>query len=215
MGRRTDRLHDLTGKPLHQEIRGGLFVLRHSLIEVARDASLFGSIPGSSERQVVGPGDHLRNSLTDIARTCQRDYVLRGGTMEFHSTGALHAIWVRITAATGGDTLVFGPKTANSGLLLLDLSVDDNVAVSIMFRDVGSLAATYDVDTDITLIGLLSGAPTELDCNAWAVVRLRGNACGLNAENSRSIAGDNGLTSLYIRNYLAGDAKEIRITIKK
>ncbi|GBQ58914.1 hypothetical protein [Komagataeibacter swingsii] len=215
MRRRTDRLHDLPGKPLDRDIRGGLSVLRHGLIEVARDASLFGSMPGSPERQVVGPGDDPRHSLADMARTCLRDYVLRGGTMEFDSMGALHAIWVRVTAATGGGTLAFGPKTANSGLLLLDLSVDDNVTVSIVFRDAGSVAATYDVDTDITLIGLLSGAPTELDCNAWAVVRLRGNACGLNEGNSRSIAGDNGQTSLYIRQYLAGDTKEIRITVKK
>ncbi|GCE82595.1 hypothetical protein [Komagataeibacter diospyri] len=218
MGRRTDRLHDLPGTQLDQEIRGGFFVLRHTLMEVARDASMFGGNPGISERPVIGTGALLRKSLIDIARTCQRDYVLRGGTMEFESTGALHVLWVRITAATGGGRLVFGPKSADPGLLLVDLTLNDeadSTAVSIVFRDVTRLTVTYDVGTDITLIGLLSGAPTTLDCNAWAVVRLRGNVCGLTEDNSQYIAGDNDFTNLYIRHYQSRDKKEICITIKK
>lgn len=216
MVRRTDRLHDLPGKRPDQEIRGGSFVLRRTLMEIARNASMFDSNCGASERQVIGTGRWLRNSLVDIARSCQRDYVLRGGTVEFDSTGALHILWVRIMVATHGGRLILGPKSADPGLLLLDVSLDDEAAdatVSIVFQGVASLTVTYDGDTDMTLIGLLAGTPTELDCNAWAVARLRGNACGLSEENSRSIAGDNDSTPLYIRHYVAGETGEICLVI--
>ncbi|MBE7728900.1 hypothetical protein [Komagataeibacter sp. FXV3] len=218
MRRRTDRVPDLPDTELDQEIRGGLFVLRHTLMKVAQDASMFGSYANASERQVVGAGTWLRKSLADIARTCQRDYVLRGGTMEFDSTGALHILWVRVTAATGGGRLVLGPKSDDSGLLLIDVTPNDEIGdttVSITFRGVARLTVTHDADTDITLIGLLSGAQTKLDCNTWAVVRLRGNVCGLSEENSQSIATDDGCGSLYVRHYMAGDKNEICFTVRK
>ena len=218
MGRRTDGHHGLINNGTDREIRGGYFVLRHALMGVARNASAFTTHNNASERLTVGPGAWLRASLCDIAQSCQRDYMLRGGTMEFESQGALHVLWVRIVVATGGGNLIFAPKSTDSGLLLVDATLSDEAVgttLSITFKDVAHLGVTYDADADITLIGLLSGAPTELDCNAWAVVRFQGNACGLPDENSQSIPGQGNCAPLYIRHYMAAENNEICIIIKK
>ncbi|MBV0888773.1 hypothetical protein KTQ54_09495 [Komagataeibacter oboediens] len=218
MGRRTDdERRVLTGRDTDQGIRGGFFVLRHALVEVARNASAFHTHHHASERPMVGADTWLRASLSDIASSCQRDYVLRGGTMEFESSGTLHILWVRIAVRAGGGHLIFGPKLPDSGLLLVDVTLEKDApgAVSITFRDVASLSVTYDVETDITLIGLLSGASNELDCNAWAVVRFLGNVCGLPDECSEAIPGQHGGAPLHIRHYTAGETHEICIVVKK
>ncbi|BAK82915.1 hypothetical protein GLX_05030 [Komagataeibacter medellinensis NBRC 3288] len=138
--------------------------------------------------------------------------------MEFESSGALHVLWVRIAVSSGESRLVLGPKKADSGLLLVDIIMKEDqekANLSIMFRDVASLSATYDSCMDITLVGLLSGDATEMDCNAWAVIRLRGNVCNLSAENSQLIKGNDGSSVLYIHSYTAEELGKIHIDISK
>ncbi|WP_231850387.1 hypothetical protein [Komagataeibacter medellinensis] len=120
--------------------------------------------------------------------------------------------------SSGESRLVLGPKKADSGLLLVDIIMKEDqekANLSIMFRDVASLSATYDSCMDITLVGLLSGDATEMDCNAWAVIRLRGNVCNLSAENSQLIKGNDGSSVLYIHSYTAEELGKIHIDISK
>lgn len=218
MGHHADRHLGLTKIQAVPELQGGFLALQRALVGVALDFSIFDDSWHAPQRRIIGPGTRFCASLVDIARTCQRNYLLCGGTMEFESSGALHVLWVRIAVSSGESRLVLGPKKADSGLLLVDIIMkeeQEKANFSIMFRDVASLSATYDSCTDITLVGLLSGAATEMDCNAWAVIRLRGNVCNLSAENSQFIPGPDGSSALYIHYYTAEESGKIHIDISK
>ncbi|GCE84530.1 hypothetical protein [Komagataeibacter diospyri] len=220
MGCRTDNLPGLTSNPLETEIRGGFFVLAHALVGVAQGASLSRQ-PGQGgavARLVAGPGSWLRASVQQLGQSPERDYILRGGTMEFDSKGPLHVLWTRVGVEEPGGALILGRRTPDAGLLLVDLTFHADlvrIQLEIVFRQVPRVTATYDGIADVTLIGLLGNGVSSLDRNVWSVVRLPGNVCGLSPENSELIMSDDGRSELYMCSFVAQNSEDTYITIRK
>ncbi|GBQ53286.1 hypothetical protein [Komagataeibacter sucrofermentans] len=220
MGRRTDNLPGLVCNPLETEIRGGFFVLAHALVGVAQGASLSRQpAPGGNvARLIVGPGSWLRATLLELASSGERDYILRGGIMEFDSTGPLHVLWTRLGVEEPGGTLVLAARKPESGLLLVDVTFHADVTrapLEIVFKQVSRLTVTYDEVANITLIGVLGAVASRLDGNVWAVVRVPGNACGLSAANSECIQNDCEHSVVYMKTYVSENSEDSHIIIRK
>ncbi|MBV1831953.1 hypothetical protein HNW77_15190 [Komagataeibacter sp. AV436] len=220
MGYRPDNLSGLISNPLETEIRGGYFVLAHALVGVAQGASL-SQQPGQGgvvARLVAGPGSWLRASVQELGQSCERDYILRGGTMEFDSKGPLQVLWTRLGVEEPGGTLILGQRTPDAGLLLVDLTFHADltrIQLSIVFRKVTRVTATYDSVANVTLIGMLGNEMPGLDRNVWAVVRLPGNVCAFSSENSEKIRSDGGQSGLYMRNFVAEGSEDTYINVSK
>ncbi|PYD77559.1 hypothetical protein CFR80_17720 [Komagataeibacter oboediens] len=104
-------------------------------------------------------------SVEDLAKCCVRDYVLRGGTIEFDSSGTLHVLWISVEIEAEGGELIFDARGHDPGLLLVDVTLRQKAPLLVLFKQVSRLTVTYDPKADITLIGMLGAPAAGLDSN--------------------------------------------------
>ncbi|WP_182356129.1 hypothetical protein [Komagataeibacter europaeus] len=215
MERSTGRQVSLRSDLWEKEVCNGFYVLKHALLGVAKSGAFAKpeNVRGHPPRMVAGPGSWLKASVEDLAKCCVRDYVLRGGTIEFDSSGTLHVLWISVEIEAEGGELIFDARGHDPGLLLVDVTLRQKAPLLVLFKQVSRLTVTYDPKADITLIGMLGVPAAGLDSNVWSVVRIGGNVCGLSSEANIRVSTNENSDELLIRYYESNKFGDVCINI--
>ncbi|WP_133251183.1 hypothetical protein [Novacetimonas pomaceti] len=200
-------------------VRGGFFTWGEVSQAMGRLVSVVKGKKSSRCCLVVGEGAWVKTTLFDLAPWCGQSYILRGGTMEFDSLGALQVLWLRLIVEPLGGELVFGPKGDESGLILIDIAFSETrmpLSLSLSFRDVETLTISYDAETRITLLGLLPGNVGGDDRGAWAILRFDGDPYGLSSRSNEVDTFQDADQSLFLKKYISeGTERTISIHLPR